>query len=455
MILVDTALRKRQEEGRPVTVAMIGAGFMARGVANQIVNSTPGMSLVAIANRTPANAERAYREAGMDAIANVGTAAQLQAALAAGRAVVTDDPLLLARADGIDVVLEATGAVEYGAHAVLEAIKHGKHVVLLNAELDGTVGPILKKYADSHGVIITACDGDQPGVQANLLRFVKGIGLTPLVAGNIKGLQDPYRTPTTQQAFAERWGQRPSMVTSFADGTKISFEQAIVANGFGFTVEKRGMNGRDHREHIDTGVRDFDVDKLRALGGVVDYVVGAQPGPGVYVYATHDDPKQRHYLNLYKLGEGPLYSFYTPYHLCHFEVPTSIARAALLDDAVMAPQAGMRVEVIATAKRDLKAGEKLDGLGEYMTYGQCETAAVTHQQRLLPIGVAEGSVLKRDLPRDAVITYDDVILPQGRLIDALREEQAAHFGAPGTDESVAMGSGGNEQGAKQSAEVRA
>jgi len=457
MILVDTALRKRHEEGKPVRVAMIGAGFMARGVANQIVNSTPGMSLVAIANRTPANAERAYREAGVKDIANVATDSDLQAALVAGRAAVTDDPLLLARADGIDVVLEATGAVEYGAHVVLEAIKHAKHVVLLNAELDGTVGPILKAYADSHGVIVTASDGDQPGVQANLLRFVIGIGLTPLVAGNIKGLQDPYRTPTTQQAFAERWGQRPSMVTSFADGTKISFEQAIVANGFGLTIERRGMNGREHREHIDTGVRDFDVDKLRALGGVVDYVVGAQPGPGVYVYATHDDPKQRHYLNLYKLGEGPLYSFYTPYHLCHFEVPTSIARAALLNDAVMAPRAGMRVEVITTAKRDLKAGETLDGLGEYLTYGQCETAAVTHERRLLPIGLAEGSVLKRDLPRDAVITYDDVTLPQGRLIDALREEQLARFGAPrtGFGGAAAPGSGDAFPGRHESSEVSA
>src|SRR5690606_8636566 len=166
MILVDTALRRRQEEGTPVRVAMIGAGFMARGVANQIVNSTPGMSLIAIANRTVANAERAYREAGVDDIANVATAAELQAALATGTAAVTDDPLLLARADGIDVVLEATGAVEYGAVVVLEAIRHAKHVVLLNAELDGTVGPILKWYADKHDVIVTACDGDQPGVQA-------------------------------------------------------------------------------------------------------------------------------------------------------------------------------------------------------------------------------------------------------------------------------------------------
>jgi len=220
------------------------------------------------------------------------------------------------------------------------------------------------------------------------------------------------------------------MVTSFADGTKISFEQAIVANAFGFTIEKRGMRGADHREHIDSGVKDFDVDRLRELGGVVDYVVGAQPGPGVYVYATHDDPKQRHYLNLYKLGEGPLYSFYTPYHLCHFEVPTSIARAVLLGDTVMAADGAPRVDVVTTAKRDLKAGEILDGLGEYLTYGQCETAAVTAASQLLPIGAAEGCVLKRDIAKDAVVTYDDVTLPVGRLIDELRAEQVARFGVP-------------------------
>ena len=154
---------------------------------------------------------------------------------------------------------------------------------------------------------------------------------------------------------------------------------------------------------------------------------GAQPGPGVFVYATHDDPKQRHYLNLYKLGEGPLYSFYTPYHLCHFEVPASLARAVLLGDTVMAAAGAPRVEVITAAKRDLKAGETLDGLGEYMTYGLCETASETTRLSLLPIGVAEGCKLKRDVAKDEVISYRDVDLPAGRLIDDLRTRQARHF----------------------------
>jgi predicted homoserine dehydrogenase-like protein len=428
MILVDTALAKRDAAGKPVRVALVGAGFMGRGLTNQIVNSTPGMDVVVIVNRHLEKAERAYREAGVAEVRTVTTAAELDAAIVDGVAAVTTDHRVASGAAGVDALVEATGAVEYGCHVVVAAIDAGKHVVLMNAEVDGTVGPLLSKKAKEAGVVYTGCDGDQPGVQGNLIRFVKGIGLTPLVAGNVKGLQDEYRTPTTQQAFAEKWGQDPYMVTSFADGTKVSFEQAIVANAYDMTVEKRGMRGADHRGHIDELTTKYDVDELKAMGGVVDYVVGATPGPGVFVLATHDDAKQRHYLNLYKLGEGPLYSFYTPYHLCHFEVPTTVARAVLFDDAALEPlPGGPRVEVVAIAKHDMPAGSVLDGLGGYDTYGVAERADVTAHERLLPIGVAEGCRLLRDVAKDEAITYDDVELPEGRLVDALRAEQAATF----------------------------
>ncbi|HSK95080.1 MAG TPA: Gfo/Idh/MocA family oxidoreductase, partial [Euzebyales bacterium] len=336
MIVVDRLLQERQHAADPVRVAMLGAGFMGRGLANQIVNSVPGMELVAIANRHPERAERAYHEAGVDEVARVTSADQLDRAIAAGRPAVTDDPTLLTRCGAVDALVDVTGAVEYGARVALDAIAHGTHLVLMNAELDGTAGPILKVKADATGVVYTACDGDQPGVQGNLYRYVRGLGLEPLVVGNIKGLHDPYRNPTTQEGFARRWGQDPHMVTSFADGTKISYEQALVANAFDLTVARRGMLGWDHDGHVDELTARFDVEELRELGGIVDYVVKARPSPGVFVLAAHDDPRQRHYLTLYKLGEGPLYSFYQPYHLCHFEVPTSVARAVLLGDATLA-----------------------------------------------------------------------------------------------------------------------
>lgn len=425
MIVVDSLLKARQADGKPIRVALVGAGFMGRGLVNQIVNSVPGMDVVAIVARRPEQGVRAYTEAGLTGVVEVDSPAALARAAAAGTPAVTADHLVAIASDAVDVVVDVTGAVEFGAHVALACFEHGKHLVLMNAEVDATVGPELARLADKAGVVYTGCDGDQPGVQMNLHRFVTGLGLTPLVAGNIKGLQDEYRTPTTQKAFAERWGQDPHMVTSFADGTKVSVEQALVANATGMSVHRRGMLGMDHDGHVDELTTRYDVDELRALGGAVDYVVGARPGPGVYVLATHDDPKQRHYLELYKLGTGPLYSFYQPYHLCHFEVPTTIARAALLGDATIRPLGAPSVEVVTTAKTDLAAGTVLDALGGYHYYGQAERADVTRDERLLPVGVAEGCTLVRDVPKDATLTYGDVVLPQGRLVDQLREAQSA------------------------------
>jgi predicted homoserine dehydrogenase-like protein len=429
MIIIDRALERREAERNPIRVGMIGAGFMGRGIALQILNSVPGMDLVAISNRNLEAAERAYREAGVQGPRPVSSVEELDRAVDAGERAVTEDALLLCRTEGIDAIVEVTGAVEFGARVVLEAIEHGKHVVVMNAELDGTLGPILKARADRADVVFTNADGDQPGVIMNLYRFVKGIGVRPVLCGNIKGLQDPYRNPTTQEGFARQWGQKPHMVTSFADGTKISFEQAIVANATGMRVAKRGMHGPTvpSGTPIDEAVNWYPLADLLEGPGVVDYVVGAAPGPGVFVLGTHDHPGQKHYLNLYKLGEGPLYCFYTPYHLCHFEVHNTVARAVLFGDAAIAPLGPPCVDVVATAKVDLDAGQEIDYLGGYLTYGQCENSDVTRKEGLLPIGLAEGCRLRQAIPKDRVLTYDDVVLPPDRLCDRLRAEQDDTF----------------------------
>ena len=431
MILVDSALSRRAAEGAPpIRIGMIGGGFMAAGVALQ-VNTVhrETMRIVAIANRTPSRAIEAYAGAGQPDAVLCDSPATLARAIESGRPAVTEDPQLVATSPHVDVLLEVTGAVEEALPVVLAAIEHGKHIVLMNAELDGTLGPLLKRRADAAGVVYTNVDGDQPGVEMNLFRFVRGIGVRPVLCGNIKGLQDPYRTPTTQAGFAKQWGQRPSMVTSFADGTKISFEQAIVANATGMTVARRGMMGFtvDPGTPITEAAKLWDPEPLLAGPGIVDYVVGAAPGPGVFVLGTIEHPRQRHYLNLYKLGEGPIYCFYTPYHLCHFEVPTTIARAVLLGDAAIAPGGGPIVEVVTLAKRDLAEGEEIDELGGYTVYGEAETAGRTAADGLLPIGVAVGARLRRPVAKDTALTYADVILPEGRLVDRLRTEQAALF----------------------------
>jgi predicted homoserine dehydrogenase-like protein len=427
MIIIDELLKAREAEGNPIRVGMLGAGFMGQGLTNQITNSVPGMRMVAIYSRKPQRALDIFTYSGRTDPVEATTQTQLDEAILAGIPVVSEDAFLLARSEHIDILVDVTGSVEFGARVVLEAFKHKKDVVLMNAEIDATIGPILQTYAAREGVILSACEGDEPGIQVNLYRWVKGLGLIPRVIGNVKGLQDPYRTPATQKGFAEKWGQNPAMVTSFADGSKINFEEAIVANATGFVVKSHGMSrGIEYRDDVMKIGKLYDLDELRSLGGIVDYTVGT-PLTKVYCLAEHPDPKQQHYLNLYKMGDGPLYPFFIPYHLVHFEVPNAIARVVLLRDSVAKPLAGPVVEVCAVAKCALNAGEMLDDYGMYMTYGEAVNADEMCSKRYLPEGLVEGCKLKRDIKKDAVITYDDIELPAGRLGDRLRGEQYSHF----------------------------
>jgi predicted homoserine dehydrogenase-like protein len=432
MIIVDTALQRRQQQGRPIRVAMVGAGFMGRGIALQFLTAVTGMKLVAISNRSLEGARRAYREAGAPDARVIENLAQLEESVARGQYAVTEDALLLCQAGNIDAVIEVTGTVEFAARAARKAIENGKHVILMNAELDGTLGPVLKAHADKAGVIFSNADGDQPGAIMNLVRFVKGIGVKPVLCGNIKGLQDRYRTPATQAAFARQWGQKAHMVTSFADGTKISFEQAVVANATGMRVARRGMLGpaTPPGTPLVEAIRQYPLETLVHGPGIVDYLVGADPAPGVFVLGMHDHPAQQHFLNLYKLGAGPVYCFYTPYHLCHFELPNSVARAVLFHDAAIAPLGAPCVDVVATAKMNLRAGQVLDGIGGFDAYGQCENSDVVRSESLLPMGLAEGCRLQRDIDKDQVIRFGDVTVPEKMLSHQLWNEQNALFGFP-------------------------
>jgi predicted homoserine dehydrogenase-like protein len=326
-----------------------------------------------------------------------------------------------------DVIIDVTGSVDFGANVFMEAFANGKHVVMMNAEVDATIGPILQTYAKRAGVTLSACDGDEPGLQMNLVRWVRGLGLEPRVIGNVKGLQDPYRNPDTQAGFAEKWGQNPAMVTSFADGSKISFEQTIVANATGAKVLQRGMSRGTPFEGSPLELPSlYDLDEVRALGSIVDYTVGPS-SVKIFCLAEHADPKQRHYLSLYKMGDGPLYPFWVPYHLPHFEAPNAIARVVLFGDNLAPPLGGPSVEVCAVAKRDLVAGETLDEYGMFMTYGEAANTEEMSARRYLPEGLVEGCRLLRDVSQDEVVTYDDVELPAGRVADRLRAEQYRQF----------------------------
>ncbi len=424
MILVDKALEERQKSGNPIKVAIVGAGYSGRNVAYQIISSFPAMRLVAISNRTLSTAVEAYAAAGVTDVHVVDSRDALEESIRDRRCVITDDASVICQAEGIDAVIEATGTVEFGANVVMKAIKHKKHIVVLNCELDATLGPILKVYADRTGVIYSNSDGDEPGVAMNMIRFVRSIGLKPVVAGNLKGLYDPYRTPETQSGFAERAKQKATTMTSFADGTKLSMELTVLANATGFRVGKRGMYG-PALKHVNESST-FYLDRLMD-GGMVDYLVGAAPGNGAFVLGYSEDTVKAQYLKYLKMGEGPLYVFYTPFHLPQLEIPLTVARAVLFKDATVAPLGKPVCDAVAFAKRDLKTGEVLDGLGGFTCYTLIENYEMARNENALPMGVSEGCRLKHNIKRDQIITYADVELPDGRLCEKLREEQHDYF----------------------------
>ena len=419
-------LAERAAAGDPVRVVIVGPGFMGRALVRHIETSVPGMRVVAVVARTLAHGRDAFSGlAPSSELVEVHDPGAVDDVVARGsRACLTSADAVLG-ADSPEVVVDVTGALEFGATLARDALEHRKPLVTLNAEVEGTVGPVLDALAAERGVLRTIADGDQPGVQLRLADFARGVGLVPRVLGNVKGLQDVRRTPATQAAFAARWGQSVAMVTSFADGTKVSFEQAVVANALGLSVPPDERLGRDHRGHVDALTSAYDLAELRELGGVVDFVVGAEPGPGVYCLGEAADADQERFLELFKLGPGPLYSLYAPYHLCHLEVPRTIATVAGFGVGLGSAAGGPRVEVCAVAKSDLEAGVELDGIGGFHTYGRMMGAQELRAGGHLPMGIAAGCRLRRDVPVDHVLRYDDVELPADRVIDDLRRRQEA------------------------------
>ena len=306
--------------------------------------------------------------------------------------------------------------------------------------------PILKTYADRAGVILTSADGDQPGVMMNLYRFVRGIGVKPVLCGNIKGLHDPYRNPTTQEGFARQWGQNPSMVTSFADGTKISFENAIVANGTGMRVgqARHVRPDRCHRHAHPGGgglsIRSTIMSKVRASSTTWSAQCQAPAcsswapmitrSSGITWPCTSSATGRSTAstrLITCATSKCPI-PWHAPYCSATPPWPLSAVRAW---------------KWLRPPSVDLNAGDCIDGLGGYLTYGLAENSATAREQDLLPIGLAEGCKVKRALPKDALLTFADVELPPGRLCDRLWREQLDRF-CPGHRHTMIISSGAVE-----------
>lgn len=418
---VYSVLQARESERRPIRVGVVGAGATGRAIALQLGTPVPGIRLAAIANRTAAHAERALREAAIANWESAETVSQADAIIASGKTVLTDDATVLTRAGNLDIIIEVTGTVDFAASVALDAFAHRKPVVLVNAEVDSLIGPILKAKADEAGVVVTHTDGDEPGVAMTLFRYCQSVGLRPVAAGNIKGMVDYYRTPDTQTQFAAKHDQDVRKVTSFADATKLSMETTVLANATGFGVARRGMVG-PACGYVRELAKLLPREPMLS-GGIVDYSVGAAPHTGAFVVVHEENVYKQTQLAYYKLGDGPFYVFYTPFHLPHIQIPSTIGRAVIHADPTVAPRGGPSCEVVTVAKRPLKAGERLDGVGGFCAYGLIDNHSAARAANALPIALSEGCVLLRNIAKDDVVSFDDVKMPATRLSDQLWMEQ--------------------------------
>jgi len=415
-------LQRLEQGATPIRVGVIGSGLMGRGLVHQLARM-PGLAPSLMVARNIESALAAFRDAGFatEDIVVTDDAVRFAKALWANRLAITTDINLAAEMAPVDVYIECTGAIEYGAAAALACIRSGRHFVSLNAETDATVGCLLKHEADRAGVVYTNSDGDQPGVLMRLIEYCRACGLDVRAAVNCKGFMDIHATPDSIMPWAIKQKTSPRMTASFTDGTKLNIEMNVVANASGLLPQRRGMVGV--RTDLKNALADFRRAGALEGGPSVAYTLGGDFGGGVFVVARADDPRvAAPYFQYFKMGDGPDYLFFRPYHLCHFEAPLSAAEAVLCREPTIAPLGRPLAQTVAVAKRPLKAGEILDGVGGFACYGEVDT--VENAAGLLPIGLAEGIRLTRDVAAGEPIPLDAVELDDGRLIVRLWRQQA-------------------------------
>ncbi len=389
-----------------IKIGIIGIGAMGKGLLYQS-SITPGVRCVAVCDSVMVRCEDALKAMGIPYSVAAGRAS-MEGAIRRGQVAVCEDGMWVAQCESLDVVIEASNAIGPAVEFALAALEHGKHLVLMNSEIDLMFGPLLAQVARKRQLVCTSCDGDQYGVLKHLIDDLSLWGVDLVMAGNIKGFLDRTANPTTIIPEADIRNLDYRMCTSYTDGTKLNIEMAIIANACGLVTKKNGMHG-PRAKHVQEVFRCFDLKALWAdRQPFVDYILGAEPGGGVFVIGHCDAPYQQSMLSYYKMGSGPFYLFYRPYHLCHMEAMGTVIKAVRQRQALLVPEHGFQTNVFAYAKRDLQPGETLDGIGGYSCYGLIENTDGNHEQAGLPIGLAHDVILKRKISKDHKIMLDDV-----------------------------------------------
>lgn len=396
-----------------IRIGIIGIGSMGKGLLYQS-HITPGVRCVAVCD-TAVERCTAALECFKTPYAVVNSRAAMEETIRRGKVAVCESGRWVAECADIDAVIEASSSIIPAAGFALASLEHGKHLILMNSEIDLLFGPLLAETARKQKVVCTSCDGDQYGVLKHLIDDLALWGLDLVMAGNIKGFLDRSANPTSIIPEADIRNLDYHMCTSYTDGTKLNIEMAIIANACGLVTKKIGMHG-PRTGHVRDVFNCFDFDALWAeRRPFVDYILGAEPGGGVFVVGHCDNPYQQGMLSYYKMGPGPFYLFYRPYHLCHIEAMGTVIDAVRRKKALLTPDYGLQTNVYAYAKKDLRAGEVLDGIGGYCCYGMIENTTQHQAAPGLPIGLAHEVTLKRSLAKDARILRDDVTCDPARL----------------------------------------
>lgn len=425
-------LAARADSGRPIRIGLVGAGEMGTDIVSRVAHMS-GIEIGAISELKQGAAARSVEIAygSADLVKEVSTADAANAAMEAGKVAVTDNVDALLEAGLIDVVIDATGIPSVGAEIGLRAMERGKHLVMMNVEADVTIGAYLRAEAERLGVIYSLGAGDEPSSCMELIEFVSAMGHRIVSAG--KGKNNPLNIDATPAEYTEEAVRRhmnPRMLVEFVDGSKTMVEMAAIANATGLIPDKPGMHGpAAGRDELNSILIPESAGGLLSSGeGRVDYTIGKGVAPGVFVVAEMDHPRIRERMEDLKMGKGPYFTFFRPYHLTSLEVPLTCARVVLYGKADMVPLARPVAEVCAVAKKDLAVGDVLDQIGEYCYRAWIMEAGEARSASAIPCGLLTGARVTKPIRKGELITYANAEVPAGSKIAMLRARQDKMLG---------------------------
>lgn len=425
-------LQRLEAENDPIRVGLVGCGQMGSGLV-YVTNQMVGMDTIAISDIDVNRPLATLKELGIpdSGICVTNKLGEAEDALRAGKYLVTEDAVLLAKLDSLDAVVEATGITEIGSKVAWNCILHSKHVIMLNVETDVTVGVLLHRLAKKAGCVYTAASGDEPGVCKMLYNFASTLGFEVVCLG--KGKNNPIdfdATPESCQEEAESKGMNPKMLAAFKDGSKTMVELAAMSNATGLVPDVPGMHGaKADVPDLNKVFIPKEDGGILSRRGCVDYSTG-KVAPGVFVIVTTPDSRIRVDMKFLSMGDGPYYTFYRPYHLCNVETPVSIAEAVIYGESTIVSKR-MVSEVATIAKRDLKAGETVGEIGSPDIFGRTYIYQEAHAQKAIPLGIAPGGKVTKSIAKGEMLTEENFSPDPNKFVYKLRQMQDAQLAMEG------------------------